>query len=151
MEHLFLSFELSVLVKQKGFDEQCFGYWEMNKYDESCPKIIINYTNQPSTNPGAKLRPKMFEIDNKNSSLPQWAISAPIKQQIIDWLIKKDIDIRIVPIYNKGIQISWKVLGLMSIADRTKVYCDNKNNDKSEYNSYSEAMNEAIKEALNLI
>ena len=78
---LFVHFELSVRLKEKDFNEPCFGYYE--NQDE---KLIIDYSNQTSSHPEAKKRPKMFEIDNTNKALPQWATSAPTHQQVIDWL-----------------------------------------------------------------
>lgn len=84
MEKLFIPFKLAKKLKSKGFDEPCFGY-----YDNESKELIINYSNQESTHPEAKKRPTMFIVDNRNTVLPQWAIAAPIYQQVVDWFEAK--------------------------------------------------------------
>ena len=94
MENLFISLKLALLAKAKGFNEDCFAYYETNPV-----LLVINYNNLPLTEEQSQ-RPLMYQINNKNSKLPQWAVSAPVYCQIIDWFREKhNIDITIMPVF----------------------------------------------------
>jgi hypothetical protein len=60
MKHLFLNKDLSLLAKEKGFDEKVLALWNNNK-------LVFN--------------------PNKNSSKDY--IPAPLYSQIIEWFMKK--------------------------------------------------------------
>jgi len=99
MEKLFVPFELALKFKEKGFNEPCFGYYENNTLDPECPKLIINYSNLPLSEEQSK-KPSLYKSENKNSELPQWAVSAPTYQQVIDWFRDKKIHIGFTPWYD---------------------------------------------------
>ena len=99
MEKLFIPFELAVKLKEKGFDEPCFGYHENNTLDPECPKLIINFNNTALSEEQSK-RPGLYRVDNRNSCLAQWAIAAPTYQQVIDWFRDKKIHIGFTPFYD---------------------------------------------------
>lgn len=80
--HLFIPYELALKLKEKGFDEECFGH-----YENESKQLIINFNNLPLTEEQSK-RPSLYTISHKNSVLPQWAISAPVFEQVFDWLDK---------------------------------------------------------------
>ncbi len=71
MNNLFLPYELALIAKQKGFNEDCFGGF--NAYKE----LRFDYVGL---------------VNNKQFSMPpQNHVAAPLYQQIIDWFRKKSI------------------------------------------------------------
>jgi len=90
VEKLFLPYNLCILAQKKGFDEICMAYWEHNKFPSKkidTKKLIIHYSNFPLIKEEEKI--DRFRVPIKNSALPQWAVAAPIYEQIIQWLDKK--------------------------------------------------------------
>ena len=79
MKHLFLSPELSTLAQEKGFNEPCMMGW--NKSGELSLKISSRLGG------GSHI-----SWDTHDSHIP-----APIYQQIIDWLITKNIVVTQLP------------------------------------------------------
>lgn len=67
MKHLFLSYELSLLAKEKGFNEKCIAFYE----PDFC--FIWDQDEKPIKN---------------NKKYPNCLI-APMYQQIIDWFREK--------------------------------------------------------------
>ncbi len=138
MDKLFIKYKIALELKEKGFDEPCFGY-----YENQSKKLIINYTNQPSNHPEAEKRPSMFITDNRNSVIPQWSTSAPTHQQVCDWL-RENHNIHLVPI-NCGtnavvLGYIWFIqVGMKQDAPNTKK------------GTYYESLNNAIEESLKLI
>jgi hypothetical protein len=73
MKEQFVSYEIAIKLKEKGFMEECFGFYY---YDASFKKYRLVY--------------KESSNDYLNS------INAPLWQQVIDWLREKhNIDISI--------------------------------------------------------
>ena len=64
MKHLFVPYELAVKLKEKGFDENCFGF-----YTENLKLCSAN-------------------LNNINRA-DKFYISAPLYQQVIDWFREK--------------------------------------------------------------
>lgn len=91
IEEQFLKFETGIpqRLKEVGFDDQCFGYYESNKLDPKCPLLILNFNNAPLTEEESK-RPGMYEINHRNSKLPQWAFSAPTYEQVVNWFLRNN-------------------------------------------------------------
>lgn len=83
MKKQFATYEISKALKELGFDENCFGY-----YENQDKHLVIYYSNLNLTDKQNK-RPSLYKSDNKNYSLPQWATSAPTWQQVIDWFREK--------------------------------------------------------------
>jgi len=76
MKHLFVPYELAVKLKEKGFDEECLGYFDVDK----------GYTL------GYYL---CYREESFNSFLSE-GIAAPLYQQVLDWLREKhDIHIEL--------------------------------------------------------
>lgn len=74
----YCSFELSKLLKEKGFDGECIGcYWDSKK------TFDINY--EPLSYSDGDLRDEV--------------ILAPTHQMAMKWLREKDIDIIIMPLF----------------------------------------------------
>lgn len=121
MKQLFLPYELALIAKEKGFDEQCLAYYG----DDKEVRQVDGIGGRFHTSSNAEIKDK---------------ITAPLYQQIINWFIKEyRIKIRLIPttsgydwyeiwIWNKD-----KVLWNKHIIERT----DN--------------LNQAISEAFKLI
>ena len=88
MKHLFLNKKLSLLAKEKGFDEKCIGYYwskEGNETHHLCPS-------------------------KNHNSLPT-RISSPLYQQIIDWFREEhDIHIIIRPGFGTTTWYDWRII-----------------------------------------
>lgn len=74
MKHLFVPYELALLAKEKGFNEECLGWW----WKDNGGKLFLNTNNAF----GADADRDMF-LSN-----------APLYQQLVDWFRKKHIMIR---------------------------------------------------------
>lgn len=75
MKHLFVSYELALKLREKGFDEECLGVFHQG----GNLKVTVQ-ANFP----------------RKNSELVEYMIAAPLFQQAVDWFREKhgvDIDI----------------------------------------------------------
>jgi hypothetical protein len=83
MEKAFIFYELALRMKEIGFNEPCFAY-----YENQDKNLVINFNNLPLTEEQKK-RPGLYNIDNRNDVLPQWATSAPTFSQAIGWFRKK--------------------------------------------------------------
>lgn len=70
MEKEFVTYEQALALKELGFDEPCFGSWEIEKMDKP------TYTHSIS---------QMYV----NSTHPMSKISAPLKQQAFKWFREK--------------------------------------------------------------
>jgi hypothetical protein len=66
MEKEFVTYEQALELKELGFDEPCFGSWEIEKTD------IPTYTHSITTS-------------YKNSNHPIGKTTAPLKQQVFRW------------------------------------------------------------------
>ncbi len=81
----FIPFKEAKQLKKLGFDMQTFGVYENNKLGDPKVSLHISYTDNPVIPEEHKDRPAMFKTDNRNSSNPQWLISAPTYQQAFEW------------------------------------------------------------------
>ena len=70
MQHLFADYEVSLLAKNKGFTECCFQYFQHGVLTQSSYSEFID-----------------FNTKYKNNNI----ISAPLWDQLIEWLDKKEI------------------------------------------------------------
>ena len=84
MNKEFIPFKEAKRLKKLGFNEPCFGY-----YENQSKLLIINYTNPVHIPEEHKSRPAMFRVDNRNSVLSQWMITAPLYQQAFEWFRDK--------------------------------------------------------------
>lgn len=83
MEKEFIPYQQALELKELGFNEDCFGY-----YEKESKNLVINYNNTPLTKL-QEVRPTLYIIDNTNNVLPQWAVSAPLYQQVFKWFREK--------------------------------------------------------------
>lgn len=127
MKKQFVTHEIALKLKQLGFDENCFGYY--NKLG------ILKYLGQPE--------PLGYDIEEMcNSMINSNYYSAPLWQQTIDWLREKhNISISVVHygIYGHAFSIN---------------FIDNRNfSINPEYNNmtYPKAREQAILKTLDLL
>lgn len=158
-EELFATFELSKLAREKGFDEDCFCFFEEEDGNTYLEEFVYYTTNRKNSNIG-----NMFSH-----------CTAPLYDQLTNWLRdEKDIDITIMPVFREKCgydsfkrdgytfeimriepcqYLTWSDFNQCA-EDRDK---ENKEYDVSErclkpsFKTYKEALNEAIKQGLNLI
>ena len=156
LEVMFLNKNISLLAKKKGFDEQCLAHWEDNKLAPPA-KLIINYTNITNGKWGKQmqLRPNLFKIHNKNSTLPQWAVAAPTHQQLVDWFrIEHKIQVRVV-----AFDLRSKVMWHYECQDLTLVKTEHSKDLVFKFKTpsfniskdYYKSLEKGIKEAFKLI
>lgn len=124
MEEIFAPYEVALKFKEKGFEEECFGYW------------FMDFKGYSITYPQTQF--KKWHNDKKETL-------ALTRQQAIDWLDKK---------HGLGIEIAldgtlmwvWRVTPLHPKASyQQQKVCT------YVHSTRNEAETEAIKEALNLI
>lgn len=126
MKELFVPYELAVRLKEKGFEEGCFGWYA---------KDGSFYTG--------------------NVSIHQGLLLAPLYQQVVNWLDNLGYNIKITPeYYYEGINWNWQVLWYLpqtqwsdrNIVDGTMMHGDN-----GEYSTRLEAITAAIEITLTYI
>ena len=87
MENEFIPYEQAIALKELGFDEPCFGYWNIDPY---LPKPTFNLV-------------KPFEHE--------WCLPAPLYQQAFRWLYQKlDIEKGVMPLDIESQQLLLKEL-----------------------------------------
>lgn len=87
MKHLFVPYELALIAKEKGFNEECFGFHET--------KSTITFFD---TEYGSIKEPK--EKDGLS-------INAPLYQQLIDWFRDKAIRIIEKPEFGWNVMVEY--------------------------------------------
>lgn len=143
MKHLFIPYELSLLAKEKEFDEPCLAYYD-----------CYNGGSHFFLNEKAVSQDYVDYITGGTDT----AVLAPLYQQIIDWFREKhsiDIDLW-------TLRKTWSFT-LSDISEKgwTKKDKENKNVDRlypralsddcKDFDLYYEALNKAIEEAFKLI
>lgn len=89
MKKQFVTREIAKKLKKLGFSEDCLAYHENNTYPKYPEKyFVVPGGNHPLTKEQQK-RPGLYKLGSKNSELPQWATSAPLWQQVKEWLWNK--------------------------------------------------------------
>ncbi len=127
MENLFTSYELAVIVKEKGFEGQPIAWYFGDKNNPKLTKTIGSWYPDK-------------EI----------CITAPLYQQIVDWLRDQHkIYIIITPFKGKPYP---SALFKKTLYDYI-IYCDSipESETPDKFDTFYEALNEAIVEALKII
>lgn len=151
MNHLFVPYELALKLKEKGFNEQCLAAYV--------------YVTNSNNNIGLRgCGAIWFTVDGiyQNSLYEDEIIcTAPLYQQVIDWLDSKNIHISIHPeFYKDGINWNWQVFeydpnGKKDPISSRYSYTTNRSTmlygDNGEYPKRMDAVKAAIEEALKLI
>jgi len=138
MKKLFVPFEIACLLKNKNFNKKCVAYYTTNFITST-----LKYVNSKTD---GKL---MFCRNNKFPPLYDQNISAPIHQQVIDWLKEKhnlyiieQIDMTCEPKY------CYEIYKYEDFGNWTLV---SKRPDMFLYSNSINNLDSAIKEALTLI
>lgn len=138
MKEQFVPYEIANILKEKGFDEPCFGTY--NSFGD----FIQSNSEYPLPKNSDKLHDDIWLKHIQThfpDHTPDMLCTAPLWQQVIDWLREKhNIDISIEPggkpkMYAVFVNSNW-------IYENTK--------DRMLY-SYPEARQAAIEHALTLI
>lgn len=145
MKHLFVSYEIAKLLKDKGFDEECLYYY--------FPTGIVGETIY-------KLLSKEHEVDLDGTSIDkgyklglfQLTVPAPLYQQVIDWFREKHgLHIWAEPMGDINPELyTWYIESTKGIVLQEVGSPKYKNWEWSN-ESYYQALDAAIKEALKLI
>jgi hypothetical protein len=126
MNKLFVPYELAILAKEKGFDEPCLAYYDLEDSNNLKPIPMFN------------------EINGFNSNSNKLMISAPLYQQLIIWLMQ-----------NKGLELSimrgHNPENYYSIVGSIKGVNDYKHYPPMWGDSWEEAANKSLEEAFKLI
>lgn len=117
----YVSFEVARLLKEKGYDEECFSYY----YDDGKE---IDYS---------------FCGGERNSTWEERCVSAPTKAEAIDWLDTKEIVIEISSLRNR----KWR----FSIYKNGWFQIDSWIHDRLDFSTRLEAEEVAIIKALELL
>ena len=127
MEKQFVTYEIALKLKELGFNKECLAYYNNPPY----PDLMHNCENVMESN---------FIIENIGNSL-----KAPLWQQVIDWLREKqNICIDIEPItFDDEPTYIFEIINLKNGMLL--------NNINSSFIDSSEALEQAILEALELI
>ena len=121
MNHLFVSYELALKLKEKGFDDECLGWIETDGY------IFL---------------PTFVRLV-KNTNCHGSNCAVPTYQQVVDWLREKH-DINIIIDTNVSKSAMW-YYALIKI--ETNIPTVNNNS----YTTYYDALDKAIEETLELV
>lgn len=138
MEEQFVAYEMALKLKELGFNEPCFGFWD-KPYDKWT--LTLQYPNELD-----------YGYINKYDNIK---VSAPLWQQVVDWLrIKRNIHIEITRHENGwGSYLSKEKFGERFVkgyyAKIPFFYIDNIEVDCS-FRSYEVAREEAILQAIEL-
>lgn len=95
MEHLFLNKKLSLIAKEKGFNEPCFAMWQKNGkiWYTAKKEWITNFVINPEPKT-LKLHLESYPQNTRTINGVNYLEScsnftAPLHQQIIDWFREK--------------------------------------------------------------
>jgi hypothetical protein len=122
MKHLFVPYWLALLLKEKGFDEPCLGFYYEDNFELWKRKDICG---------------------NSDPVFDQVSCSAPLYQQVIDWLREKH---KILAFADTTMDFTAHTPTVQKLGEgHTRV------SGQIEFDNYYEALTEAIRHALTLI
>ncbi len=141
MKNLFLPYELSVIAKEKGFDEPVMGYYKFIT-SEYLPKLILDHNGEQNY----FLKRHNSKIDSVTNEIDIYIHSAPIYQQIIDWF-RVEHNILLTPLACGGnktvIGYKWFIQKGMEDTSYSR--------ETNKCSEYYEGLKEAIHEAFRII
>lgn len=159
MKHLFLNEELSQLAKEKGFNEPClFGYKKNGNPTKIDGDLYNNfYTKKELGEPPYFFSEKVQFDKFVENKIPKFSglCTAPLYQQIIDWF-RDNHHIRITDSISKSCMSStletkfqFNIIKIDGLYTKDMLWSSGM--DSLIYDSYYEALDEAIKQAFKLI
>lgn len=126
MKHLFVPYGIALKLKQKGYREECFGYFyqEVSQFDS-------------------------WSITFPQTPFKRWysktLVLAPTYQQLIDWFDKKNIYISVEPVGHSDYTLKYYCYGILGVD------CNQGKHEINRFQTRQEALTKAIEEALKLI
>ncbi len=89
MENLFVSHQLALMAKEKGFNEACMAIYSLGLEKNNMTQLQFNidYSIVHSTGAYIPIIDNFFPKTKSNSEL--WVPTAPLYQQLIDWFRDK--------------------------------------------------------------
>lgn len=157
MKHLFVDYEIALQLKEKGFDEACLGFFLIPEIEKTGDTTLLRFTERGKelkrswsykemirSFPDFKNHCKYEHCYKFSLNDSRFIATAPLYQQVIDWFREK---------YNINIYIAYCQYGINS-ENGWRFTFDNPT--KQQYwqhkcDTYYEALNKAIEEALKLI
>lgn len=140
IKSLFVTYEIAIKLKEKGFDEPCFrGY--NSAYTENNKPVLHDFVyGELQTNTMYEKR-RLADVN---------VCTAPLWQQVIDWLrINHNIDISITNCNNRNDEWEYRLYSMI-LSEKHNLDYDSSFN-KLFFNTYEEAKQAAIEHALTLI
>lgn len=140
MQKQFVTYDIAVSLKEKGFKEKCIAWYYNPKGND--PDLFLVEYNQAEDNNSVFLDPE----DKKMKGVGNWkdiceerkySCSAPLWQQVIEWIWDK---------YSLNITIKNGYGWEYAISDSTDVICGD-----GTFNTRNEATKEAILKVFELI
>ncbi len=156
MKELFVSYELAKLLKDIGLDEPCFGYYtpmkkwmmEGNKFNPEPHFHGCNWANSDNTFYFMYKQNSFGDRDAvvKNSGFTKAIhnIAVPLYQQVVNWL-RQIHEIEIIILTDDTFHENQFEFSVYKTWSNKRLLHDNK------FDTYNEALDEAIKEALKII
>lgn len=141
MKKLFAPYEIAIQLKEKGFDEPCIAeyvngflmnHMQFTVEEEDRDSDWSTYTNSHT---------------NWTRTKDRVVCSAPLYQQVVEWLREKHNKVIEVSLYYKDSKDSW-TYEIMEYGIHKTYSTINKH---KTHKTYNQALNEAINEALKLI
>ena len=145
IKDLFVPYEIALQLKEKGFDEPCFGIF-LNEYSNN-PGYLYSREERNICNEEIDEEGNIIGVfvTYSNSKIFEQYTTAPLYQQVIDWfreIHKLDIS------HTVGFPLSYSFH--VQDLDREQKYW-NFNGPEQVHKHYYEGLNKAIEEALKLI
>lgn len=133
MKHLFVSYEIAKMLKEKGFNEPC-----LTSYNNECNLCSVWNLSDEDIEEEELMEDTQESLYCKNSTNENDYITAPLYQQVVDWFREKHG----LSIWVEPATLSYRYYILSD---------DNKWEGFKEPKGYYEALTKAIEEAIKLI
>jgi len=145
LEKLFVPYELAKELKEKGFKEECLGFWEM--VEEGCRN---NYNAWAGITEIEEYEDTVLYLSrNELESYYSNIVRAPTWQQVTDWLREKH-DIECTCIFLKKHKLYVPFIWVTTIMEKP-IKFTSKDDVTLSGKTYTEALEICIKEALKLM
>jgi hypothetical protein len=134
LKSLFVTYELALKLKEKGFDEECLTNWDINGIPHLSKYLSTSVKNS---------------YYSKDNGFNPNVCSAPLYQQVVDWLeSEKNILIDITHnYYFEGRSINTWHISITNRYGAVKM----SPNDFPDFDTRQEALTKTIEQALTLI
>ena len=138
MKHLFVSYELALKLKEKGFDEPCFAHYQNSK----------GFIPQRAILASSSMLYYQQENINPSNQYGDQFCTAPLYQQVVDWFREKHDIVVQIDLFDYGSLGSelpcfqWRIFNKSDSPETTLI---SNSESLTIYDMYSEAIEEALK------